>query len=67
VTKEQEGYEMRCLRCLKGRMMVPWGQAQIACPYCGQAWRITWVTPKVAKIRGKVLTKEENLGKSSVR
>ena len=66
MSKEQEGYEMRCLRCLGGRMLVPWGQTRTTCPYCGQAWRITWVTPRVAKIRGKVLAKEEKHGTSSV-
>jgi ribosomal protein S27E len=58
MSEGKEGYEMRCLKCLKGRITVPWGQLEITCPYCGQGWRITWVTPKVAKIRGKILTKE---------
>jgi uncharacterized protein (DUF983 family) len=58
ISLSEEGYEMRCLRCLKGRIIVPWGQKEAVCPYCGQGWRITWVTPKVAKIRGRVLEKE---------
>ncbi|MFQ5827477.1 MAG: hypothetical protein ACE5IA_09000 [Dehalococcoidia bacterium] len=63
---EKEGYTLRCMRCLKGRIVVPWAQEEIQCPYCGQEWRITWVTPKVAKIRGKVLKKEAEGGASSL-
>lgn len=55
---EKEAYELRCLRCVQGRLRVPWSQTQAVCPYCGQAWRITWVTPTVAKIRGRLLGKE---------
>ncbi|MFO7773307.1 MAG: hypothetical protein R6V59_05155 [Dehalococcoidia bacterium] len=54
----KEAYELRCLRCVRGRLAVPWGQTQAVCPYCGEAWRITWVTPVVAKIRGRLLSKE---------
>lgn len=63
---EKEGYAMRCMRCLKGRITVPWGQEEIECPHCGQGWRVTWVTPTVAKIRGKVLGKETTGGESSL-
>ena len=51
-------YELRCLRCVQGRLAVPWGYTQAVCSYCGQIWRITWVTPTVAKIRGRLLSKE---------
>jgi len=54
----KDAYELRCLRCVQGRLAIPWGQTQAVCPYCGQTWRITWVTPTVAKIRGRLLSKE---------
>lgn len=63
---EKDGYALRCLRCVQGRIIVPWSQSQVVCPYCSQAWRITWVTPKIAKIRGKILDKEEKYGTSSI-
>lgn len=47
-------------------MVVPWAQGEIQCPHCGQEWRITWVTPEVAKIRGKVLRKETQGGTDSL-
>ncbi|MFO7995666.1 MAG: hypothetical protein R6U93_00735 [Dehalococcoidia bacterium] len=54
----EEAYELRCLSCVQGRLPVPRGQTRAVCPYCGQAWRITWVTPTVAKIRGRLISKE---------
>jgi ribosomal protein S27E len=63
---KKEGYTLRCMRCLGGRIIVPWAQGEIQCPHCGQEWRITWVTPEVAKIRGKVLRKETQGGTDSL-
>jgi hypothetical protein len=42
------------MRCLGGRITVPRGVTTATCPYCKQGWRITWVTPEVAKIRGRI-------------
>ena len=51
----KEGYSFRCMRCLGGRITVPRGVTTATCPYCKQGWRITWVTPEVAKIRGRII------------
>ena len=48
-------YRLRCLKCLGGRITVFTGDATARCSHCGQNWRISWVTPEVAKIRGRVI------------
>lgn len=59
---EKAGYTFRCMRCLGGRISVPRGESTAWCPYCGQGWRITWVTPEVAKIRGRIVETGESHG-----
>ena len=61
---KKEGYNLRCMRCLGGRITVPRGETIAYCPYCGQGWRITWVTPDVAKIRGRIIETGEGFGKT---
>ena len=62
---EEKGiYTLRCMRCLGGRIAVPRGQSTARCPHCGQGWYITWVTPEVAKIRGRILEAGGNRGTS---
>ncbi len=51
-------YTLRCMRCLGGRISVARGEETAWCPHCGQGWRITWVTPEVAKIRGRILMED---------
>jgi hypothetical protein len=55
---KKEEYTLRCMRCLGGRISVARGEETARCPHCGQGWRITWVTPDVAKIRGRILKEE---------
>jgi hypothetical protein len=55
VAEERKDYVLRCMKCLGGRISVPRGESTAWCPHCGQGWRITWVTPEVAKIRGRIL------------
>ncbi len=62
---KKEGYSFRCMRCLGGRITVPRGETTTHCPHCGQGWRITWVTPEVAKIRGRLIERGEMDGKGS--
>ena len=52
---EKTGYTLRCMKCLGGRITVSRGESTTWCPHCGQGWRITWVTPEVAKIRGRII------------
>lgn len=61
---KQEGYKLRCMRCLGGRITVQRGETTTNCPYCGQGWRITWVTPDVAKIRGRIIESGASHGKT---
>jgi ribosomal protein S27E len=53
--EKKKEYNLRCMRCLGGRITVQPGQTEARCPHCGQGWRITWVTPDVAKIRGRLM------------
>jgi uncharacterized OB-fold protein len=62
MAEQKKEYALRCLRCLGGRILVPKGQTTAICPHCGQGWRITWVTPDVAKIRGRLMTAGETDG-----
>lgn len=62
---KKEGYSFRCMKCLGGRIFVPRGETTTYCPHCGQGWRITWVTPEVAKIRSRLIERGETDGKSS--
>ena len=62
---KEKGYSFRCMRCLGGRIFVPRGEITVKCPHCGQGWRITWVTPEVAKIRGRLVEQGEPDGKAS--
>lgn len=55
MSEEKKGYSMRCMRCLGGRITVMPGETEAYCPFCGQGWRITWVTANVAKIRGRIV------------
>ena len=61
----KKGYEFRCMACLGGRIFVPRGEYTARCPHCNQGWRITWVTPEVAKIRGRLIERGDIDGKSS--
>lgn len=58
-------YTLRCMRCLGGRITVPRGETTARCPHCGQGWRITWVTPDVAKIRGRLIEARVSDGTNS--
>ena len=50
--QEKEYSSMRCFWCFN-RIQVKYDQPTAKCPTCGNAWRITWVTPKDPKIRGR--------------
>jgi len=43
--------EVRCLNCF-ARYHVPKGADKYVCPECGWEWRVSWVNPELAKIRG---------------
>lgn len=43
--------EVRCLNCFE-RYRVPPRAETFVCPSCGWEWRVSWVNPKLAKIRG---------------
>jgi rRNA maturation endonuclease Nob1 len=43
--------EVRCLNCFE-RYRVPPKAEKFTCPSCGWEWRVSWVNPKLAKIRG---------------
>ena len=62
--EEKKAYSFRCMRCLGGRITVPLGETTAHCPHCGQGWRITWVTPEVAKIRGRLIEEGKTHGTS---
>jgi DNA-directed RNA polymerase subunit RPC12/RpoP len=62
LSEKKEGYTFRCMRCLGGRIFVPYHKSKAWCPYCGQGWRVTWVTPEIAKIRGRILNGGESHG-----
>ncbi|TKJ30599.1 MAG: hypothetical protein CEE40_04555 [Chloroflexi bacterium B3_Chlor] len=52
--KEEEGGrigQVRCLNCFD-RVRVPPRADKITCPSCGWEWRISWVNPNLAKVRG---------------
>jgi len=58
-------YTLRCMRCLGGRITVFTGDSAARCSHCGQNWRISWVTPEVAKIRGRIIEGGRKDGASS--
>ncbi len=62
----EKGYTFRCLRCVGARIFVPRGESTAWCPNCGQGWRITWVTPEIAKIRGRIVKEGESDGAGSL-
>lgn len=43
--------QVRCLNCFE-RYRVPPKAEKFTCPSCGWEWRVAWVNPKLAKIRG---------------
>ena len=43
--------EVRCLNCFD-RYRVPPRAESFVCPNCGWEWRVSWVNPELAKIRG---------------
>lgn len=45
--------EIRCLNCL-ARIIVPPKAEKTTCPNCQKQWRISWLNPTFAKIRGPV-------------
>jgi rRNA maturation endonuclease Nob1 len=45
--------EVRCLNCFE-RVRVPPRADRITCPSCGWEWRISWVNPELAKVRGPI-------------
>ncbi len=61
---KKKEYKLRCLRCLGDRITVTTGEATARCSHCGQNWRISWVTPEVAKIRGRMIEGSRNEGPS---
>lgn len=62
MAEQRKEYALRCLKCLGGRISLPRGRTTAICPHCGQGWRITWVTPDVAKIRGRLIDTGEKDG-----
>lgn len=48
--------EVRCLNCFE-RVRVPPMAEKIICPSCGWEWRISWVNPKLPKVRGPMWDK----------
>lgn len=50
--REIEPSVIRCFWCFS-RIEVKHDQPTAKCPSCGNAWRITWVTPNDPKIRGR--------------
>jgi rRNA maturation endonuclease Nob1 len=50
--------EVRCLNCFE-RYRVPPKADRFACPACGWEWRVSWVSPELAKIRGPMWEKLE--------
>ncbi len=61
--REQKGSdpipEVRCLNCLH-RCKVPPKADRIKCPECGWEWRVSWVNPQFAKVRGPMWDKMES-------
>ena len=43
--------EVRCLNCFH-RYKVPPKADRFVCPECDWEWRVSWVNPKLAKVRG---------------
>ncbi len=50
--------EVRCLNCF-ARYRVPARADKFVCPECGWEWRVSWVNPELAKIRGPMWEKME--------
>lgn len=50
--------EVRCLNCF-ARYRVPPRADRFVCPECGWEWRVSWVNPELAKIRGPMWEKME--------
>lgn len=50
--RTREG-KVRCLNCFE-RFRPPKGAERASCPKCGLEWRISWLYPGFAKIRGPV-------------
>lgn len=49
-----------------GRMEPTPGSQQIACPTCGMAYRLFWVTPELPRIRGPVWDVNRKLAESTL-
>jgi hypothetical protein len=48
--------EVRCLNCF-ARYRVPPKADRFVCPECNWEWRVSWVNPELAKIRGPMWDK----------
>jgi hypothetical protein len=48
--------EVRCLNCFH-RHRVPPEAEKFVCPECGCEWRVSWVNPQLAKLRGPMWDK----------
>jgi len=57
--KSRDG-EVRCLYCFSRFRPLPRAEKSV-CPKCSSEWRISWVSPKTAKIRGPVWEKMKGL------
>jgi hypothetical protein len=49
-----------------GRMEPTPGSQQIACPTCGMAYRLFWVTPELPRIRGPVWDVNRKLAENTL-
>jgi len=49
-----------------GRMEPAPGSQQIACPTCGMAYRLFWVTPELPRIRGPVWDVNRKLAENTL-
>jgi hypothetical protein len=49
-----------------GRMEPSPGSQQIACPTCGMAYRLFWVTPELPRIRGPVWEVNRKLAENTL-
>ena len=58
--KSREG-QVRCLNCF-ARFRPDPGGTEATCPGCETKWRISWVEPGMAKIRGPVWDKVHGSG-----
>jgi protein-arginine kinase activator protein McsA len=60
--REQEASDrmgkVRCLNCFHRCKVLPKAD-RFVCPECGWEWRVSWVNPQFAKVRGPMWDKME--------